>query len=56
MPKGFLSLGRGRSINDSLIKEVVVINGKYFVNDIYGMSYQVDKKHYKQAKELVDNK
>ena len=50
MVKGFISLGRGMTINETLVKDVVQNNGRYFILDIYGMSYQVDKKHYIQAK------
>lgn len=56
MPKGFVSLGKGMTINERLVKEVVSINGRYFVNDVYGLSYQVDKKHYKRAKVLINNR
>lgn len=56
MTKGFVSLGKGMTINERLVKEVVNVNGRYFINDIYGLSYQVDKKHYKRAKIIVDNR
>lgn len=54
MPKGFVSLGRGMTINEKLVKEVVNVNGRYFINGIYGESFQVDKKHYKNAKKLIN--
>ena len=49
MPKGFVSLGRGMTINKSLVKEIVQVNNRYFVKGVYGESYQVDEKHYKKA-------
>ena len=55
MPKGFVSLGKGMTLNIKLVKEVVNVNGRYFINGVYGESYQVDKKHYKRARALVSN-
>ena len=49
MPKGFISLGRGMTINKTLVKEVVQLNGRYYINGVYGESYQVDKKHFIKA-------
>ena len=57
MPKGFVSLGKGMTLNEKLVKEVVMSsNGRYYINGVYGESYQVDKKHYKKAKLIIDNK
>lgn len=56
MPKGFVSLGKGMTLNEKLVKEVVNVNGRYYINGVYGESYQVDKKHYKKAKLIVENK
>jgi len=53
MPRGFVSLGKGMTMNVDLVKEVVNVNGKYFIRGVYGESYQVDKKHYIRAKELI---
>lgn len=53
MPKGFISLGRGMTINKTLVADVISSNGRYFIKGVYGESYQVDKKHYERAlKEL----
>lgn len=54
MPRGFISLGRGMTINKDLVANVVNDKGRYYINDVYGMSYQVDKKHYKKAKSLLN--
>lgn len=50
MVKGFISLGRGMTINQTLVKDIVQNNGRYFIVGVYGESYQVDKKHYIRAK------
>lgn len=42
---GFLNLGRGNKINKSLVDYVATSKGRYFVKDIYGGSYEVDRKH-----------
>ena len=41
----FLNLGRGSKINKSLVDYVATSKGRYFVKDIYGGSYEVDRKH-----------
>ena len=54
MPKGFISLGRGCSINVKLVKNVAESNGRYYVNDVYGMGFCVDAAHYKKAKKVLE--
>jgi len=55
MPKGFVSLGRGMTINETLVVDAVAgSNGRYFIKCKYGESYQVDRKHYIKIKKLLD--
>lgn len=55
MPKGFISLGKGMTINETLVKDVgVSASHRYYINSVYGESYQVDKKHYQRAKEKLN--
>ena len=53
MPKGFISLGRGMTINSTLVADVIASNGRYFIKGVYGESYQVDKKHFERAKKQL---
>lgn len=55
MPKGFISLGRGMTVNQTLVKEVKQVNDRYYINCVYGESYQVDKKHFERAKKILNN-
>ena len=54
MPKGFVSLGRGMTINETLVKDLKQVNGRYFIYGVYGESYQVDKKHFERAKKVLN--
>ena len=49
----FIRLGKGSKINDSVIDKVVVSKGRYFVKDIYGGSFEVDKKHYLEIVKIL---
>ena len=53
MPKGFISLGRGMTVNEKLVKELKQVNGRYFIYCVYGESYQVDKKHFERAQRVL---
>ena len=41
-----IRLGRGATLNESLVGSVESSKGKYFVHDVYGVKYEVDHKHY----------
>ena len=47
--KGFLNLGRGNDINIDVVNYIAVSNGRYFVKDIYGGSYEISKKTFDRA-------
>lgn len=54
MPKGFISLGRGMTINSSLVKELKTFNNRYYIYGVYGESYQIDKRHYERAMKVLN--
>ena len=54
MVKGFISLGRGVTLNVNVVKAINESKGKYYVNDIYGMTYTIDEKHYKRALKVLN--
>ena len=43
--------GRDNKLNSRLIKEVFINEDKYYVRDIYDMSFRIDEKTYKLLKE-----
>ena len=48
----FISLfGRDNKLNSSLIEEVFPNNDRFYVKDIYGMTFRIDEKTYKLLKE-----
>ena len=49
----FIRLGRGCSLNTSLVDYVAVVKGRYFVKDIYSGSYEVDKKHFNEIVKVM---
>lgn len=49
----FIRLGRGNKLNDTLVDKVVVSKNRYFVKDIYGGSYEVDEKHFKEIVKIL---
>lgn len=53
----FLRLGKGNKLNDSLVECITTVNNgykaRYFVKDIYGGSFEVDKKHYDEIKKFL---
>lgn len=51
----FIRLGRGSKINDKLIDYIVCSKGRYFVKDVYGGSFEVDKKHFEEIKKYLGN-
>ena len=52
--KWFISLGRGVTINKTLISEVFQSNGKYLIKGVYGETYVVSKKNFEEAKKVID--
>ena len=46
----FIRLGKGNKINDKLIDYITCSKNRYFVKDVYGLSFEVDKKHYDEIK------
>ena len=48
-----IRLGKGNKINDKLIDYIVTSKGRYFVKDVYGMSFEVDKKHFDEIKKYL---
>ena len=52
MRSKFIRLGKGNKINPDLVKDIVTSNGRYFIKDIYGLSFEVDKKRYFEAKRV----
>ena len=46
----FIRLGKGNKLNDSLVDYITSVKTpqkmRYFVKDVYGNSFEVDKKHY----------
>ncbi len=52
--KWFVSLGRGTTINKSLVSEVFQSNGKYLIKGVYGETYVVNKKSFEEAKKVID--
>lgn len=53
MPKGFVSLGKGLTLNQSLVKDVYTADKRYFVTDVYGIRYQVNFNKYQRIKEVT---
>lgn len=50
LPKGFVSVGRGATLNVALIDKVYVNDNNATIIDKYGVKYKVDKKLIKEDK------
>jgi len=50
----YVSLGRGMTLNKTLVNDVFQSNGRYIIQDVYGANYVVSKKNFDEAKKLVD--
>ena len=52
-----IRLGKGNKINEQVIDYITFTNNgykaRYFVKDIYGGSFEVDKKHYDEIKKYL---
>lgn len=49
----FIRLGKGNKINGDLVDYIVHTKDRYFIKDVYGISFEVDKKHYDEAKKYL---
>lgn len=50
---GFVELYHGATLNTSLIKEVRQDGPKYFVDDVYGTSWEVNRTRYNEIKKAL---
>lgn len=52
--KGFIRLGSNQNINDTVVKNLIVYKTidkiRYFLKDIYNITYSIDEKHFLEAK------
>ena len=49
----FIRLGKGNKINGDLVEYITHSKDRYFIKDVYGASFEVDKKHYLEAKKYL---
>lgn len=49
----FIRLGKGNKINPDLVDYITTSKDRYFIKDIYGLSFEVDKKRYEEAKKYL---
>ena len=49
----FIRLGRGNKINGDLVDYITHTKDRYFIKDVYGASFEVDKKHYEEARKYL---
>ncbi len=54
MPKGFISVGRGTTVNQTLVKNVYPYQGKFFLEDVYGTRYTITETLYKRARKKLN--
>lgn len=56
--KDFIHLGKGSSINENVVSFLSIVKGKekdrYFINDIYGGSYELNNSSFKKISKERD--
>lgn len=53
---GFVELYKGATLNIDLVKGIREDGPKYFVDDIYGGSWEVNRTRYHEIKNILGNK